>query len=52
MVLTPFDFALASIAAPLPESSGSTSSTLAPFVIAASACVCIVCALPCAFCTW
>ena len=52
MVATPFDFAFASIAAPLPESIGSMSSTLAPFVIAASAWVCIVWALPWAFCTW
>ena len=42
MTATPFDAALASIAAPLPESSASTSSTLAPLVMAASAWVCIV----------
>jgi hypothetical protein len=35
----------------LPESSASTTSTLAPLVIAASAWVCIVLLLPCAFCT-
>ncbi len=48
MTLTPFDAALASIAAPLPESSASTSSTAAPAVMSASAWVCIVSALPCA----
>src|SRR5215211_3792138 len=46
MTFTPFDTALASIAAPLPESIGSTISTLAPWVISASAWVCIVVALP------
>ncbi len=48
MTFTPFDVALASIAAPLPESSASTSNTVAPSVMAASACVCMVWALPCA----
>ena len=38
--------ALFSMAAPLPESSGSTSRTLAPWVMSASAWVCIVVALP------
>src|SRR3954452_20639291 len=48
MTLTPFDTALAAMAAPLPESSGSMIRTLAPWVMSASACVCIVAALPCA----
>src|SRR5215211_2042549 len=40
MTLTPCDFALAAIAAPEPESRFTSSSTLAPFVIACSACCC------------
>src|SRR4249919_549360 len=48
MTFTPLDSALASIAAPDPGSSGSTRSTDAPSVMSASACCCIVVALPCA----
>jgi hypothetical protein len=40
MTLTPCDFALAAIAAPLPLSRLTSSSTFAPFVIACSACCC------------
>ena len=40
------------MAAPLPESSGSMTRTLAPLVMAASAWVCMVEALPWAFSTW
>src|SRR5690349_13514539 len=40
MTLTPRDFALAAIAAPEPESRLTSSSTLAPLVIACSACCC------------
>src|SRR5215208_6198776 len=40
MTLTPCDFAFAAIAAPEPESRFTSSSTLAPFVIACSACCC------------
>ena len=46
MTFTPLDSALASMAAPLPESRGSTRRTEAPSVMAASAWVCIVAALP------
>ena len=42
MTFTPLDTAFASIAAPDPESNGSTSNTDAPAVISASAWVCIV----------
>src|SRR5690242_1847840 len=51
MTATPLSFAAFSIAAPLPESMASISRTLAPFVMSASACVCIVVALPCALST-
>src|SRR3954451_10579053 len=40
MTLTPCDLALAAIAAPEPESRLTSSSTLAPLVIACSACCC------------
>src|SRR5450759_5326779 len=46
MTLTPADLAFDSIAAPLPGSSGSTSRTEAPALMSASACVCMVEALP------
>src|SRR3954451_3427192 len=46
MTLRPLETALASMAAPLPESRGSTMSTLAPAVMSASAWVCMVDALP------
>src|SRR4051812_29444352 len=46
MTFTPLAAADASMAAPEPESRASTRSTLAPWVIMASAWVCIVCALP------
>ena len=46
MTLTPLAVALASMAAPLPESRASTRSTVAPWVMAASAWVCMVAALP------
>src|SRR5881394_2281409 len=42
MTLTPCDFALAAIAAPEPESRLTSSRTLAPLVIACSACCCCV----------
>jgi hypothetical protein len=48
MTATPLALAAASIAAPLPESIASRMRTLAPLVMSASACVCIVVALPCA----
>src|SRR5581483_11259067 len=48
MTFTPLDAALASMAAPLPESRASTNSTVAPAVMSASAWVCMVLALPCA----
>ena len=51
MTSTPLDFALASMAAPLPESMASMSSTVAPWVMSASAWVCIVLALPWALST-
>src|SRR6476469_2227631 len=40
MTLTPRDLALASIAAPEPESRFTSSSTFAPFVIICSVCCC------------
>src|SRR5665647_122334 len=46
MTFTPAATAFASIAAPLPGSSGSTSRTEAPALMSASACVCMVEALP------
>ena len=49
MTLTPCDLALASIAAPEPESRLTSSSTFAPFVIACSACCCCVDLSPSAF---
>src|SRR5215211_4063023 len=49
MTFTPWDLALASIAAPEPESRLTSSRTLAPFVIACSACCCWVDLSPCAF---
>src|SRR5919199_3089842 len=49
MTLTPWDFALASIAAPEPESRLTSRSTLAPLVIACSACCCWVDLSPSAF---
>src|SRR4051812_2007968 len=49
MTLTPCDFALAAIAAPLPLSRLTSSSTLAPFVIACSACCCWADLSPSAF---
>ena len=49
MTLTPWDLALASIAAPEPESRLTSSSTFAPFVIACSACCCWVDLSPWAF---
>src|SRR5450759_652090 len=49
MTLTPRDLASDSIAAPTPESMGSTRSTVAPSVMSASACVFWVASLPCAF---
>src|SRR3954447_17137819 len=49
MTLTPWDFALASIAAPEPESRLTSSRTLAPFVMACSACCCWVDLSPWAF---
>ena len=42
MTLTPRDLALASIAAPEPESRFTSSRTFAPFVIICSACCCWV----------
>src|SRR3954454_13951650 len=49
MTLTPWDFALAAIAAPEPESRLTRSRTLAPLVIACSACCCCVDLSPSAF---
>src|SRR5918911_4776645 len=49
MTLTPRDFALASIAAPEPESRLTSRITFAPLVIACSACCCWVDLSPCAF---
>src|SRR5674476_451227 len=46
MTFTPAATAFASIAAPLPGSSGSTNRTEAPALMSASACVCMVDALP------
>src|SRR3954471_17829171 len=49
MTFTPRDAALASMAAPEPESRFTSRSTLAPFVIACSACCCWVDLSPWAF---
>src|SRR3954469_431779 len=49
MTLTPRDFALAAIAAPEPESRFTSRITLAPLVIACSACCCCVDLSPSAF---
>src|SRR3977135_4321530 len=49
MTLTPREAALASIAAPEPESRLTSSRTLAPLVIACSACCCWVDLSPSAF---
>src|ERR687892_1671665 len=49
MTLTPWDFALASIAAPEPESRLTSRITFAPLVIACSACCCWVDLSPWAF---
>src|SRR3954449_4838590 len=49
MTLTPRELALASIAAPEPESRLTSSSTLAPLVIICSACCCCVDLSPSAF---
>src|SRR6476619_3877952 len=49
MTFTPWDLALASIAAPEPESRLTSRRTFAPFVIAFSACCCWVDLSPCAF---
>src|SRR4051812_42162862 len=49
MTLTPREFALASMAAPEPESRLTSSSTLAPLVIICSACCCCVDLSPSAF---
>src|SRR3954447_15111158 len=49
MTLTPWDFALASIAAPEPESRLTSRITFAPLVIACSACCCCVDLSPWAF---
>src|SRR5215216_6406122 len=49
MTLTPCDLAFTAIAAPEPESRLTSSSTLAPFVIACSACCCCVDLSPSAF---
>src|SRR3954454_17273701 len=49
MTLTPWDFALASIAAPDPESRLTSRITFAPLVIACSACCCCVDLSPWAF---
>src|SRR5665811_2160220 len=46
ITFTPAALAFDSIAAPLPGSSGSTSRTEAPALMSASACVCMVDALP------
>src|ERR687888_21807 len=48
MTLTPRDWALASMAAPEPESRFTSRSTFAPFVICCSACCCWVDLSPCA----
>src|SRR3954447_13372992 len=50
MTLTPWDFALAAIAAPEPESRFTSSSTSAPLAMACSACCCCVDLSPSAFC--
>src|SRR5215210_3569762 len=49
MTLTPCDLALAAIAAPEPESRLTSSRTLAPLVMACSACCCWVDLSPSAF---
>src|SRR5919206_5288638 len=49
MTLTPRDLALASIAAPEPESRFTSRITFAPFVMACSACCCWVDLSPWAF---
>src|SRR6476619_5979260 len=49
MTFTPRDLALASMAAPEPESRFTSSSTFAPFVISCSACCCWVDLSPWAF---
>src|SRR5262245_49535795 len=49
MTLTPRDFAFAAIAAPEPESRLTSRMTLAPLVIACSACCCCVDLSPSAF---
>src|SRR3954466_4347385 len=49
MTFTPWLLALAAIAAPEPESRLTSSRTLAPFVIACSACCCWVDLSPSAF---
>src|SRR5215203_3450656 len=49
MTLTSWDFAFAAIAAPEPESRFTSRSTLAPFVMACSACCCWVALSPSAF---
>src|SRR4051794_15464426 len=49
MTLTPWDFALASMAAPEPESRLTSRITFAPLVIACSACCCWVDLSPWAF---
>ena len=49
MTLTPCDAAFAAIAAPEPESRLTSRRTLAPFVIACSACCCCVALSPSAF---
>src|ERR1700750_1563593 len=49
MTFTPWDLALASIAAPEPESRLTSSRTLAPLVMACSACCCWVDLSPWAF---
>src|SRR5918994_5350250 len=49
MTLTSWDFALAAIAAPEPESRLTSRMTLAPLVIACSACCCCVDLSPSAF---
>src|SRR3954451_6418012 len=49
MIFTPCDFALASIAAPEPESRLTSRITFAPLVIACSACCCWVDLSPWAF---
>src|SRR5690349_21883905 len=52
MTLTLCDAALASMAAPEPESRLTSSSTFAPLVMACSACCCCVDLSPCAFWIW